>query len=188
MCAGVAPAADLVVNGDFDSDTTHWRVVGRGILGHSTDGAAAAGSLEGAGGLAGDATHVIAGQCLSPVSGGQTMMFSARVRVVSGAPASCRIALFESNRDDCRWIALGDQVRRTTFSGGWDSLTGGSHTTAASTRSVELRLHCATSDGDHGALEVRFDDVLVNTVGPPSTIFNDDFETASTSRWSATVP
>lgn len=181
-------AAELVSNGDFDSTVVGWRLVGRGALAHNGDGMAAPGSLELTGGLAGGATQAIAGQCLSPVSGGQQIEFSAMVRVAAGSPASCRVALFESEHDDCTWIVLGAEVRRSTFSSAWHALIGGNLTTAIATRSVELRLHCANAEGNTAGLQVRFDDVSVNTVSTPSVIFVDDFETGDSSRWSSKVP
>lgn len=187
ICGG-AQAAELVSNGDFSADTSNWRRVGRGTITHNADGSGGAGSLDAEAGLAGGASHALAGQCISGVSGGQALVFSADLRVTVGSPDYCRIAVFESQGDGCLWITLGSEVRRTAFSGGWDALSGGSFTTAAATGSLEIRLHCANSDGDTGALEVRFDDVSVDTVGLPSTIFEDDFESDDTSEWSSTTP
>jgi hypothetical protein len=184
----VGDAQNLVANPDFDSGIAGWHLVGRGALTHSTDGAMTPGSLEAAGGLAGNATQAIAGQCLSGVSPGQILDFRARLRVVSGSPSYCRVALFESERDDCRWIALGAELRRTAFSGGWDPLSGGSLPMAAGTRSIELRLHCANAAGDLDPLVVHFDDVSVTRAGFVSEIFSDGFELGNTSRWSSTVP
>ena len=100
-------AGDLVSNGGFSSDISGWHLVGRGSLAHSTDGSDASGALEIEGGLAGGATQAVAGQCLSPVTPDQTLYFGGSVRVVTGSPASCRIAVFESADADCSWIALG---------------------------------------------------------------------------------
>ena len=185
-CPG-AHAGDLVSNGDFATDTSNWRLVGRGTLQHDADGSDAAGSLDLDSGLAGNASHAIAGQCVSGVSGGQQLSFEASAKSVSGSPAYCRIALFESARDDCLWISLGAESRRTQFFGTWQNISTGSHTTAADTRSIELRLHCASSDGETSAFNVRFDDVTVTTVGLPSTIFMDDFESSDTAEWSSTT-
>lgn len=188
LFAAGAETQNLVSNPAFGSGIAGWHLVGRGVLASSTDGAAAPGSLQATGGLAGDATQAVAGQCVSSVSPGQALEFQARVRVVSGSPSYCRIALFESERSDCRWIGLGAEVRRTAFSGGWDLLSGGSLTTAASTRSVEVRLHCANAIGNRQALEVRFDDIAVTPAGFVAEIFSDGFELGNTSRWSSTVP
>jgi hypothetical protein len=177
-----------VRNPAFGSGIAGWHLVGRGTLASSTDGATAPGSLQATGGLAGNATQAVAGQCVSSLSPAQALEFQARVRVVSGSPAYCRIALFESERSDCRWIGLGAEVRRTAFSGGWDLLAGGSLTTAASTRSVEVRLHCANGAGGLQALVLRFDDIAVTPAGFVAEIFSDGFELGNTSRWSSTVP
>jgi len=186
--ASGASAGDLVSNGEFTTGIADWRPVGRGSLAHSADGANAPGALEIEGGLAGNATQAVGGQCLSPVLPGQALEFGASVRVVSGSPAYCRVALFESAGADCRWIALGSEIRRTTFSGGWEPVTGGRLTAAAATGSVELRLHCANADGNTTALQVRFDDVVVSTSAGSDLIFADDFETGNTSEWSSVVP
>lgn len=188
LFAAGAESQNLVINPTFGGGIAGWHLVGRGGLASSTDGAAAPGSLQATGGLAGDATQAVAGQCVSTVSPGQALEFQARVRVVSGSPSYCRIALFESARSDCHWIGLGAEVRRTTFSGGWDMLAGGTLTTAASTRSVEVRLHCANPTGGLQPLEVRFDDVAVVPAGFVAEIFSDGFELGNTSRWSSTVP
>lgn len=188
VIAGGSFAADLVSNGSFPSDVSGWHLVGRGSLDHSADGSAAPGALQIGGGLAGGATQAVAGQCLSPVTPGQTLLFGGSVRVVNGSPASCRIALFESAGADCSWIALGAEIRRTTFSGGWDALAGGSLTPGAGTGSIELRLHCTNAEGQTAALDVRFDDVVVSTQGLGDVIFSDGFETGNTGRWSSVVP
>ncbi len=188
LLAAGAESQNLVSNPAFGSGIAGWHLVGRGALAHNADGAVAPGSLQATGGLAGDATQAVAGQCVSTVSPGQTLQFQARVRVVSGSPAYCRIAIFESERSDCHWIGLGAEVRRTAFSGGWDLLSGGSLTTAASTRSLEVRLHCANAAGGLQALEVRFDDIAVIPTGFVAEIFSDGFELGNTSRWSSTVP
>lgn len=188
LVAAATGAQNLVANPDFGSGIAGWHLVGRGALTHSADGGMAPGSLEAAGGLAGNATQAVAGQCLSGASPGQLLDFRVRLRVVSGSPSYCRVALFESERDDCRWIALGAELRRTTFSGGWDLLSGGSLPIAAGTRSIELRLHCATAAGDLDPLVVRFDDVSVTRGGFVSEIFSDGFELGNTSRWSSTFP
>ena len=188
LAVSSASAADLVSNGGFPSGIADWHLVGRGSMAHSADGSGAPGSLEIDGGLAGDATQAVAGQCISPVSPGQALEFEASVRVVSGSPANCRVALFESDRDDCLWIDLGAEVRRTTFSTGWDNLAGGTLTTSVWTRSVEVRLHCANAGGDTDPLQVRFDNVAVNTTGVTDVIFSDGFESGNTSAWSSVVP
>ena len=185
---GVAHSQNLVVNGEFDAGISGWHLVGRGALSHSGDGANSAGALQAEGGLAGNATQAVAGQCITAVSPAQSLNFQAEIRVVSGSPSYCRIALFESEHSDCRWIGLGAEVRRTSFSGGWDSLHGGTLMTSAGTASVEVRLHCATATGDLQALDVRFDDIVVTPAGPVVTIFADDFETGNTVKWSSTVP
>lgn len=186
--ASGSSAADLVANGTFPTDVSGWHLVGRGSLAHAADGATAPGALEIAGGLAGGATQAVAGQCLSPVSPGQTLEYEGSVRVVSGSPAFCRIAVFESTGADCSWIALGAEIRRTAFSGGWDALAGGSLTPGAGTGSIELRLHCANADGQTAAIDVRFDDVVVSTEALGGVIFSDDFETGNAGRWSSVVP
>ena len=188
VAASALFAGDLVSNGSFPSDISGWHLVGRGSLAHSSDGGAASGALQIEGGLAGGATQAVAGQCLSPVTPGQTLQFGSSVRVVNGSPAYCRIALFESAGADCMWIAPGAEVRRTTFSGGWDALAGGSLTPGAGTGSIELRLHCANADGQNAALEVRFDDVIVSTGALGDAIFSDGFETGDTGEWSSVVP
>lgn len=181
---GVADAQNLVTNGEFTSGVSGWHLVGRGVLSANADGA---GSLQAAGGLAGDATQGVAGQCIA-VSPAQGYAFSASVRVVSGAPSYCRIALFESDRADCLWLDLGAEVRRTTFTGGWDGLAGGTLVTSSGTHSIELRLHCANATGDRLPLEVRFDTVVVETSAGLVEIFSDDFESGDTNNWSSTQP
>ena len=188
LFAAGAESQNLVNNPAFSAGIAGWHLVGRGALTHDADGATAPGSLQATGGLAGDATQAVAGQCVSTVSPGQALQFQARVRVVSGSPSYCRIALFESERSDCRWIGLGAEIRRTAFSGGWDLLSGGSLTTTATTRSVEVRLHCANATGGLQPLEVRFDDIAVIPAGFVAEIFADGFELGNTSRWSSTVP
>jgi hypothetical protein len=185
--AGAAGAQNLVTNGDFASGISGWHLVGRGTLSANSDGASSTGSLQAEGGLAGDATQAVAGQCIV-IPQSQGFVFSASVRVVTGSPSYCRIALFESERSDCQWLDLGAEVRRTTFSGGWDGLAGGSLITSTGTGSIELRLHCANSIGDRQPLEVRFDTVVVETEAGLLEIFSDDFETGGTGRWSSTVP
>ncbi len=183
-----ASAGDLVSNGDFSSGISAWRLVGRGSLSHSTDGSGAPGALEIDGGLAGNSTQSVAGQCLSPVTPGQTLNFGATVKVVDGTPSYCRVALFESEGADCLWITLASEVRRAAFSGGWDVLSGGVLTVGAGTGSLELRLHCANADGQTGALRARFDDVVVSTTPTADEIFSDGFEDGNTSAWSLAVP
>jgi hypothetical protein len=185
--AGAAEAQNLVTNGDFISGISYWHLVGRGTLSHNTDGTGSTGSLQAEGGLAGNATQAVAGQCI-PVSASKGYRFSASVRAVSGTPSYCRIALFESERSDCRWLELGAEVRRTTFSAGWEDLAGGTIVTASGTSAIELRLHCATAEGDHQALEVRFDAVVVEAAPFVTKIFSDDFESGGTANWSSTVP
>lgn len=186
LVTGAADAQNLVTNGDFSSNISGWHLVGRGTLSHDADGTGTTGSLQAEGGLAGNATHAVAGQCIS-VSASHGYTFSASVRAVSGTPSYCRIALFESERSDCRWLDLGAQVRRTTFSAGWENLAGGTIVTASDTSSIELRLHCATADEDLQAIEVRFDAVVVEAT-ILAEIFSDDFESGGTSNWSSTVP
>jgi len=186
--AAAADAQNLVANPDFTSGIASWHLVGRGALAHGTDGANAPGSLQAAGGLAGNATQAVVGQCITSVSPAQILDFQAEVRVVSGSPSYCRIALFESDRPDCLWIELGSEVRRTTFSGGWDSLHGGTLTTSGGTRSIEVRLHCANAAGALQALDVRFDDIVVTPTGSAAEIFSDGFESGDTVRWSSTAP
>jgi len=188
LVTGAARSQNLVANGEFSAGIAGWHLVGRGTLSHSGDGASSAGALQAEGGLAGNATQAVAGQCITPVSPAQILDFQAEVRVVSGSPSYCRIALFESERSDCLWIGLGSEVRRTSFSGGWDSLLGGTLVTSADTASVEVRLHCAGATGDLQALEVRFDDIVVTPAGSADSIFSDDFETGDTVKWSSTVP
>ncbi len=185
--AGAADAQNLVTNGDFTSGISGWHLVGRGALSHDADGTGSAGSLQAEGGLAGNATQAVAGQCIS-VSASQGYTFRASVRAVSGVPSYCRIALFESERSDCRWLDLGAEVRRTTFSAGWDDLSGGTILTASGTSSIELRLHCATAEGDQQAILVRFDAVIVEAAAFVTEIFSDDFESGGTANWSSTVP
>ena len=187
FAAGAAGAQNLVTNGDFASGISGWHLVGRGTLSPNNDGASSTGSLQAEGGLAGDAMQAVAGQCIA-ISPSQGFTFSASVRVVTGAPSYCRIAVFESERSDCLWIDLGAEVRRTIFSGGWDSLAGGSLITSAGTGSIELRLHCAHATGNQQPLEVRFDTVIVEVDTGLLEIFSDDFETGGTGRWSSTVP
>jgi hypothetical protein len=188
LVTGSSRSQNLVANGEFGAGISGWRLVGRAVLSHSSDGANSPGALQAEGGLAGNATQAVAGQCITPVSPAQILDFQAEVRVVGGSPSYCRIALFESERSDCRWIGLGAEARRTSFSGGWDSLDGGTLTTSAGTASVEVRLHCANATGDQQAIEVRFDDVAVTPTGAVATIFADDFETGDTVKWSSTVP
>jgi len=188
VVTGAAHSQNLVANGEFGTGISGWHLVGRGALSHSGDGAISAGALQAEGGLAGNATQAVAGQCIAAVSPAQSLNFQAEIRVVSSSPSYCRIALFESEYSDCRWIGLGAEVRRTSFSGGWDSLHGGTLITSADTASVEVRLHCTTATGDLQALEVRFDDIVVMSAGPAVTIFADDFETGNTVKWSSTVP
>lgn len=188
LVTGGAFAADLVSNGDFGSNTNDWRQVGRGTMTHDADGAVAAGSLNHDAGLAGNASQAIAGQCISGVPGGQELQFQASVKIVAGSPSYCRVALFESEGDDCLWIELGAEARRAFFGANWNTIVGASHTTSLTTGSVELRLHCAKTTGDTAALEVRWDDVAVTTVGLPTLIFDDDFEGADTTEWTATSP
>ncbi len=187
VATGVADAQNLVTNGDFASGMSGWHKVGRGTLSHNADGASSTGSLQAEGGLAGDATQGVAGQCIA-ISPSQGLVFSAFVRVVSGAPSYCRVAIFESERSDCLWLDLGAEVRRTTFSGGWDGLAGGTLLASAATQSIELRLHCANAAGDQQPLEVRFDTVVVEPSTIPAEIFSDDFESGDTDMWSTTVP
>ena len=187
FAAGAAGAQNLVTNGDFASGISGWHLVGRGTLSPNSDGANSTGSLQAEGGLAGDAMQAVAGQCIA-ISPSQGFTFSASVRVATGAPSYCRVALFESERSDCQWLDLGAEVRRTTFSGGWDGLSGGSLISSTETGSIELRLHCANSVGDRQPLEVRFDTVSVETEAGLLEIFSDDFETGGTGRWSSTLP
>jgi hypothetical protein len=98
------------------------------------------------------------------------------------------MALFESEGEDCLWIELGAEVRRTTFSAGWGSLSGGTTTTSPGTGSLEVRLHCARAEGDTDPLQVRFDDVTVSTTSLADLIFSDDFESGGASAWSSSVP
>ena len=186
--AAAAGAQNLVANPDFGSGIASWHLVGRGALAHDADGATAPGSLQAAGGLAGNATQAVSGQCIAPISPAQILEFQAEVRVVSGSPSYCRIALFESARSDCLWIELGSEVRRIVFSGGWDSLHGGILTTSGGTRSIEVRLHCANATGALQALDVRFDDIVVTPTGSAAEIFADGFESGDTVRWSSTAP
>jgi hypothetical protein len=184
--AGVG-ATDLVADGGFDTGVTGWRLVGRGSLSWSAgEGSIAPGSLHLEGGRAGGRTQAIAGYCLASLPPLQNLSFSVRVKPVTGTPSYCRIALFESERSDCRWIGLGAERRSTAFSIGWTQLPQAQRVTGVATRSVEVRLHCSTAEGATGPLEVLFDDVSVTTTS--GLIFADDFESHGTSRWSGTVP
>ena len=185
---GAVHAQNLVANGEFESDITGWHLVGRGGLAHGGTGYGSSGSLQVTGGLAGGRTQAVAGQCVASVAPSQSHQFRAQVQVVTGSPEYCRIALFESERTDCRWIELGGENRRTPpASIGWTWM-GGAMSTEAATRSVEVRLHCSNADGDTGALEVLFDAVVVDTSGVVEWIFGDGFESNNTSAWSAAVP
>ena len=192
LIAAAAAAANveaqgLVPNGTFDSGIAGWHLVGRGALAHDAgEGSPTPGALNVVGGLAGNRTQAIAGYCIASLPPGQDLLFSVRVKPVAGTPAYCRIALFESQNSDCRWIALGGQGLRYSLFIGWTQLPQAHLVTGASTRSVEVRLHCATADGATGPLEVLFDDVSVVTAS--GLIFADDFESASTARWSNAVP
>jgi hypothetical protein len=187
VLGGAADAQNLTTNGEFESNVTGWHLVGRGALAHSGTGYSSSGSLQVSGGLAGGKTQAIAGQCIPSVAPSQNHQFRAQVQVVTGSPEHCRIALFESERSDCRWIELGGEGPRSSPpSTGWFGI-GNVMTTAATTRSVEVRLHCANPDGDTGALEVLFDAVVVEPGGFVEWIFGDGFETNNTSAWSATV-
>jgi hypothetical protein len=182
-----AGATDLVADGGFNAGVAGWRLVGRGSLSWSAgEGSIAPGSLHLEGGLAGGRTQAIAGYCVASLPPLQDLSFSVRVKPVIGTPSYCRIALFESERSDCRWIGLGAERRRTSFYIGWTQLPQAQLVTGAATRSVEVRLHCATAEGATGPLEVLFDDVSVATAS--GLIFADDFESHDTSRWSSTVP
>ena len=182
-----AQGSDLLPDGGFDLGIAGWHLVGRGSLAHApAEGAGAPGSLRIVGGLAGDRSQAIAGYCLASLPPGLEIQFAFNAKIVTGTPAFCRLALFESDRSDCRWISLGSEVRRTWFSTGWNSSSQGNAVTGIGTRSIEVRLHCGNADGDNGPLEVLFDDVQVTS--PAGLIFADDFELGSTERWSATVP
>ncbi len=180
-------ASDLLPDGGFDSGVAGWHLVGRGSLAHApAEGAGAPGSLRIGGGLAGNRTQAIAGYCLASLPPGLEIQIAFKVKIVAGTPAFCRLALFESDRLDCRWISLGGEIRRLTFSTGWDSSPQGDIVTGIGTRSVEVRLHCGNAAGDTGPLEMLFDDVQVSS--PAGLIFADGFELGSTERWSTTVP
>lgn len=188
LAAGSVHSQNMVANGEFESDVTGWHLVGRGELSPGGPGYNSSGALLVTGGLAGGKTQAIAGQCLTSVAPNQIHQFRVQLKVQTGAPEYCRIALFESDRTDCRWIDLGGQFRRTPPAlTGWNWM-GNAMTTAGSTRSMEVRLHCANPDGDTGDLEVLFDVVVVQTSGAVAWIFGDDFESNNTSAWSATVP
>ena len=180
-------ASDVLPDGGFDGGISGWHLVGRGSTSHVTDeGANAPGSMRVTGGLAGNRTQGIAGFCLDSLSPGQNLQFAFKVKVEAGSPAFCRLALFESNRSDCRWLSLGAQSRRTFFYSGWLQSPAAHLLMAGSTLSVEVRLHCANAAGDTGPLEVLFDDVtLIETSG---SAFADGFETGTTERWSDTNP
>jgi hypothetical protein len=180
-------AQNLVPDGTFDSGIAGWHLVGRGTLAHATgEGSPTPGSLEVVGGLAGNRTQAIAGYCIASLPLSQDLQFSVRVSPVAGTPAYCRIALFESQYSDCRWIALGGERLRYSFYIGWTQLPSAHLVTGATTRSVEVRLHCATAEGATGPLKVLFDSVSVVTTS--GLIFADDFESGSTARWSNAVP
>ncbi len=180
-------AQDLVPDGTFDSGIADWHLVGRGTLAHAAgEGSTTPGSLDVVGGLAGSRTQAIAGYCIASLPASQELQFSVRLKPVAGTPAYCRIALFESQHSDCRWIALGGEQLRYSLYIGWTQLPQAHLVTGATTRSVEVRLHCATAVGDTGPLEVLFDDVSIVTTS--GLIFADDFESASTARWSNAVP
>lgn len=185
--APICAATDLVPDGSFDSGVGSWHLVGRGTLSHDpAQGSLAPGSMHVVGGLAGNSTHAVAGYCVASLPPNQPLQFSVRVKPLTGTPAYCRIALFESERSDCRWISLGNERRRTSLYIGWTQLPLAQLVTGADTHSVEVRLHCATADGATGPLEVLFDDVSVVTSS--GLIFADDFESHDTSRWSSAVP
>jgi len=186
MMAASGHASDLLPDGGFDAGIGGWHLVGRGSIAHAAEGATAPGSLHIEGGLAGNSTQAIAGYCLASLPPDQDLQFAFKVKVVGGTAAFCRLALFESERSDCLWLALGAERRRTFFFVSWNPLVQGHLLTGGATRSVEVRLHCGTAAGETGPLEVLFDDVDITTSS--GLIFADDLESGNTARWSRTVP
>ncbi len=185
-----APLVAQITNGSFDSDVTGWHLVGRGTIAHTgADGGAAPGALELTGGLAGNRTQLIAGQCVT-VTGGTLTHWNTALKVVSGNQDFCRLALFESPRADCLGLTLGAELTRSGHNPTW-ATSRRSFTTAANTKAVELRLHCATSGGDLSPLVVRFDDVTQDappTQSPADALFDDGFETGNTGAWDLSDP
>jgi len=186
MIAGWGHASDLLPDGGFDAGIGGWHLVGRGMIAHGADGATTPGSLHIEGGLAGNSTQAIVGYCLASLPPDQDLEFAFKAKIVSGTPAFCRLALFESERSNCLWLELGAEARRTLFLADWNSMIHWHLLTSGATRSVEVRLHCGTAEGETGPLEVLFDDVDITTSS--GLIFADDLESGNTARWSNTVP
>jgi hypothetical protein len=174
--------ANRTLNCDFATDIFGWVPEIASNLSHSPDGNVGPGSIEVQSQQ--EVTDHIAkiNQCVGGLAGLSTVDVGASFRIAAGTPYGCGIETTEYSDDNCT-TSLGSGGVYTYVYAHWSRI-GTTRNLDPTTRGIRISPICFSMTG---TFSIRIDDIYLGE-GVGAIIFNDGFESGSTSVWSAEVP
>lgn len=174
--------ANRTLNCDFATDISGWVPEIASNLSYSLDGNVGPGSIEVQSQL--DTTDEIAkiNQCVGGLAGLSSIDVGASFRIAAGTPYGCGIEATRYSDDNCTTY-MGAGGTYTYVYAHWSRI-GTTINLDPAIRGIRISPICFSSTG---VFSVRIDDIYLGE-GVGAIIFNDGFESGSTSVWSAGVP
>ncbi len=174
--------ANRTLNGDFPIDTYGWVLEIGSNSSHSLDGNVGPGSIEVVSAPEAPDELTKINQCVGGLAGLSSIDLGASFRIASGTPYGCGIEARKYSDDNCTTPM--DLMGFYTYVYTYWSRIGSTIDLDPAVRGIRISPICFSSTG---VFSVHIDDIYLG-VGVGAIIFNDGFESGSTSVWSAEVP
>lgn len=194
-CLGAGPGPSLLADGEFDTDTGNWAIVGAvsgnsfGPFGEDADGCLGSGSVELINGdTSGDLTFAEAvSECLPYNAVGSTLRLTVEARIMAstnGFDGSLAAIAFYTTADCTEPYASAPQTGTFSPPGDWYPLVKVA-TVPAGTQSLRVRLQVSKSLALQPSVIVLFDRVYL---GSNAYVFNEGHELGEACRWNTVAP
>jgi len=174
--------ANRTLNCDFATDISGWVPEVGSKFTHSSDGNVGPGSIEIESALVSDHLAKI-NQCVGGLSGLTSVDFGASFRAVAGSIYGCGVEATKYGDDNCTTYMGLNGFYGNVSASDWTWI-GGTLNLDPSIRGIRISSVCESLAG---GFSVQIDDIYLGE-GVRAIIFNDGFESGSTSVWSAEVP
>jgi len=171
--------ANRTLNCDFATDISGWVQEIGSNFSHSPDGNVGPGSIEvqSQPGAPDDIAKI--NQCVGGLAGLSSVDVGASFRIAAGSPYSCGVEATKYSDDNCTTNMGSSGYYNEVFASRWARI-GGTFDLDPTIRGIRISPICFSMTG---VFSIRIDDIYLGK-GVGAIIFNDGFESGSTSVWS----
>jgi hypothetical protein len=175
--------ANRTLNCDFATDISGWVQEIGSNFSHSPDGNVGPGSIEvqSQPGASDDIAKI--NQCVGGLAGLSSVDVGASFRIAAGSPYGCGVEATKYSDDSCTTYMGSSGYYDEVFASRWARI-GATFDLDPTIRGIRISPICFSMTG---VFSIRIDDIYLGK-GVGEIIFNDGFESGSTSVWSAQMP